>query len=128
MEIETNNTKYYDCKGAICRTDFLVISILLFIAHLYILFVFKQNAVTKLWFVTVLSYMSLAFICYARFCAFAKRILDITGEKPNNGFHTLSAIFMSLSSLALNNRIMLIIWLSIFIFCTLMPGIYSKEN
>lgn len=124
MDIVHNN-KYYDYKGYLSRMDFAVISLILFIAHRYILYVIENNAIMNIPFITFLCYISLAFVCYARFCAFAKRILDITGEKPTSGFHNLAGIFMALTSLSLSNQFMLWVWFIVFAYCVTTPGKYT---
>ena len=122
-----NNTKYLEFTGYISRGDFIWISLVLYLVHRYLLFVMDSNTVTNVAFVTPLCYIILVLVGYSRFCTFAKRILDITGEKERNGFHMLAAVFMALSSFGLNNQIMLWVWLAVFAYCALIPGKYSKE-
>lgn len=122
-----NNTKYFEFKGYIDRGDFIWMSIVLYLVHRYLLFVIESNSVTNVTFVTPFCYLILVLVGYSRFCTFAKRILDITGEKENSGFHNLAAVFMALTSFGLNNQIILWVWLAVFVYCALIPGKYSTK-
>jgi len=81
--MENNNTNLFSWRGYICRKDFIYASVIVFIIQgfaVYLLYLLTQSYTVP---VAILAALLILLMLYLRFCAFAKRLLDIEGQKYN---------------------------------------------